>query len=53
MAEMPEVEVRLVESQDPPKGLGEVPVPPLGPAVANAVSRAVGRRIRRLPISLA
>ena len=53
MAEMPQVEVRLVESQEPPLGLGEVPVPPLAPAVANAVSRAVGRRIRRLPISLA
>ncbi|NIP80351.1 MAG: molybdopterin-dependent oxidoreductase [Gemmatimonadetes bacterium] len=50
MDEMPEVEVHVVPSTDPPTGIGEPPVPPLAAAVANAVFAATGRRIRRLPI---
>jgi isoquinoline 1-oxidoreductase beta subunit len=49
-AEMPQVEVHIVPSMDPPKGVGEPGVPPIGPAVANAVFAATGRRIRTLPI---
>ncbi len=50
MDEMPEVEVHVVPSTDPPTGIGEPPVPPLAAAVTNAVFAATGRRIRRLPI---
>ncbi len=48
--EMPEVEVYLVESQEAPGGVGEPGVPPIAPAVANAVFVATGKRIRQLPI---
>ena len=50
MAEMPKVEVHIVPSTDPPKGVGEPGVPPIAPAVANAIYAASGRRIRSLPI---
>lgn len=48
--EAPEIEVHIVPSTDPPGGIGEPGVPPIIPAVANAVSIARGARIRRLPI---
>ncbi len=48
--EMPVVEVYPVPSQEPPGGIGEVAVPVIAPAVANAVFAATGTRIRRLPI---
>jgi len=48
--EMPEVEVHIVDSREEPGGVGEPPVPPIAPAVANAVSRAIGCRVRALPI---
>jgi CO/xanthine dehydrogenase Mo-binding subunit len=51
MYEMPKVEVHIVPSREPPTGLGEVAVPLMGPAVANAVFAATGRRIRKLPIT--
>ena len=50
MHEMPEVEVHIVPSADPPTGIGESAVPIVAPAVANAFFAATGRRIRRLPL---
>jgi isoquinoline 1-oxidoreductase subunit beta len=50
MNEMPTIEVYFVPSTDQPTGLGEPGVPPIAPAVANAIFAATGRRIRRLPI---
>ena len=47
--EMPEVEVHIVPSTAAPTGVGEPGVPPIGPAVANAVFDATGQRIRALP----
>lgn len=52
MDEMPEVEVHLVMSTDSPHGAGEPAVPPIAPAVANAVALATGRNVRRLPIAV-
>ena len=52
MAEMPQVEVHIVPSREPPGGIGEPGVPPIAPAVANAVYSATGRRLRRLPLRL-
>jgi isoquinoline 1-oxidoreductase subunit beta len=49
--EMPQVEVHIVPSTQSPTGVGEPGVPPIGPAVANAVSAATGKRIRVLPFS--
>ena len=48
--EMPEVEVHIVSSSRPPSGVGEPGVPPLAPALANALFDATGQRIYRLPI---
>ncbi len=49
MKDMPKVEVHIVESQDPPTGMGEPGLPPLAPALANAIAKLSGKRIRQLP----
>jgi isoquinoline 1-oxidoreductase beta subunit len=51
--EMPVVEVHIVPSTERPSGVGEPGVPPVAPAVANAVFAATGKRLRRLPLRLA
>lgn len=48
--EMPAVDVHIVESREPASGVGEPGVPPLAPAVCNALFALTQRRIRRLPI---
>ena len=55
LAEMPRVDVHLVTPAVPPDelgGVGEIAVPPLAPAVANAIFRATGKRLRDLPFDL-
>jgi isoquinoline 1-oxidoreductase beta subunit len=49
--EMPNVEVYIVPSTEKPTGIGEPGVPPVAPAVANAIAAATGKRVRNLPIS--
>jgi isoquinoline 1-oxidoreductase beta subunit len=51
--EMPKVEVHIVQSTEKPTGVGEPGVPPLAPAVANAVAKLGGPRVRRLPLTRA
>lgn len=51
MDAMPEVETHIVPSTNKPTGVGEPGVPSIGPAVANAVAAATGRRIRVLPMA--
>jgi isoquinoline 1-oxidoreductase beta subunit len=50
MPEMPVVEVHIVPSAEAPTGVGEPGVPPIAPAVANAVFSLTGRPVRTLPI---
>jgi CO/xanthine dehydrogenase Mo-binding subunit len=50
MEETPVVEVYAVPSAEPPTGIGEPSVPPLAPALCNAIYVATKKRIRALPI---
>jgi isoquinoline 1-oxidoreductase beta subunit len=50
---MPQVEVHIVPSTERPTGVGEPGVPPIGPAVANAIRAATGKPVTVLPISKA
>ena len=53
MDEMPKVEVHMLSSEASPTGIGECAVPPIGPAVANAIFKATGKRVRDLPFRAA
>lgn len=53
MNEAPEVEVVIVASDAAPTGVGEPGLPPIAPAVANAVYRATSQRLTELPLRLA
>jgi isoquinoline 1-oxidoreductase subunit beta len=53
LPEMPAVDVHIVPSAEKPTGLGEPGTPPIAPAVANAVFRLTGKRLRKLPFTLA
>ncbi len=51
MSESPEIEVHIVKSTHKRGGIGEPGIPPLAPAVGNAVFAAAGIRLRRLPMT--
>jgi isoquinoline 1-oxidoreductase subunit beta len=51
--EMPRIEVYIVPSTEKPTGVGEPATPVIAPAVANALAAATGKRLRRLPLTLA
>ncbi len=48
--EMPEIEVVIVKSSEKPSGVGEPGVPPIGPAIANAIAQLGLQRPRGLPM---
>ena len=53
LAQAPIIDVHLLSSQEAPTGLGEVSVPPLAPALGNALVAAGQPRVRDLPFSKA
>ena len=52
MNECPAIDIDIIASTDAPGGVGEPGVPPIAPAVANAVFVATGQRLRSLPLKL-
>lgn len=50
--QMPEIEVHIIPSAEPPTGVGEPGTPPIAPAVANALSALTGQTFNRLPLQL-
>ncbi len=51
MQSVPQIDVLLIDSGEPPTGVGEVSVPTAAPALTNAIAALTGTRIRRLPIT--
>ena len=52
ITEVPQMEVYIVDSKERPSGIGEPGLPPLAPALANALFAATGQRLRELPLKL-
>lgn len=52
LREMPQIDVVIVPSEEAPEGAGEPGTPPVAPAVANAVFRLTGQRLRSLPLRM-
>jgi CO/xanthine dehydrogenase Mo-binding subunit len=52
MADVPELDIRFMESTEFPMGMGEPPLIAVAPAIGNAIFAASGKRVRDLPIRL-
>jgi len=52
LADTPEIRIEIMASREAPGGVGEIAVPPVAPALANALFAATGKRLRRLPLTV-
>jgi isoquinoline 1-oxidoreductase beta subunit len=50
ISETPAIETHIIDSRAVPTGVGEIGVPPVAPALANALAALTGQRPRRLPL---
>ena len=51
MSDVPEIHIRIVASDNPPTGVGEIGVVTVAPAIANGIYQLTGKRLRHLPMS--
>lgn len=51
MADMPQIHTKIVATDNAPTGIGEVGIPTVAPAIANAVAQLTGKRLRHLPMT--
>jgi CO/xanthine dehydrogenase Mo-binding subunit len=51
MSDVPRIHTKVVVTDNPPTGLGELGVPTVAPAIGNAVFKLTGKRLRQLPMS--
>jgi isoquinoline 1-oxidoreductase beta subunit len=51
MADVPQIHTKIVASDASPTGIGEVGVPTVAPAIANAIAQLTGKRLRHLPMT--
>ena len=51
MSDLPDIHTKIVTSDNPPTGMGEIGVVAVGPAIANAVFQLTGKLLRNLPMS--
>ena len=51
MNELPNIEVRVPSTDNPPSGVGELGLAMVGPSIANALFRLTGKRVRHLPLT--
>jgi len=49
---MPAIEIHIVDSGSTPGGVGEPGLPPIAPALGNAIFAATGKRMRKLPFDI-
>jgi isoquinoline 1-oxidoreductase beta subunit len=51
MSEIPPMDVSVISTDNPPSGIAEAGVPIVAPAIANAVAKLTGKRLRHLPMT--
>ena len=51
MSDIPELHIKIMPTDNPPTGMGEVGIPCVAPAIGNAVAQLTGKRLRHLPMS--
>jgi isoquinoline 1-oxidoreductase subunit beta len=51
MSDMPQLHIKIMATDNPPTGMGEVGIPTVAPAIGNAVAALTGKRLRHLPMS--
>jgi isoquinoline 1-oxidoreductase beta subunit len=51
MSEIPEIDIQIMPTDNPPKGMGEAALPLVAPCIGNAIFRLTGKRFRALPLS--